>query len=201
MEEKPLSEKESLQLIAGMISQARNYYYESGLGALLWGFTNLVCFMLAWMDVSVKGFHMPFNPFYLMIITFILQFYFNRREKKYQNAITYKDEAHKYIWLAFGISVFILTIAGGYANIGYVVLPLLLLLFGIPTFISGCVNKFPPFIIGAIVCWILCIVSFFYKSYNTYLFVALGAGVSWIIPGFILRARFYKNIAKRKDGF
>lgn len=201
MEEKPLSEKESLQLIAGMISQAKNYYYESGLGALLWGFTNLVCFVLAWMDVSVKGFHMPFNPFYLMIITFILQFYFDKREKKYQNAITYKDEAHKYVWLAFGISVFILTIAGGYANIGYVVLPLLLLLFGIPTFISGCMNKFPPFIVGGIVCWILCIVSFFYKSYNTYLFVALGAGVSWIIPGFILRSRFYKNIAKRKDGF
>lgn len=38
MEEKSLSEKESLQLIAGMISQARNYYYESGLGELLWGF-------------------------------------------------------------------------------------------------------------------------------------------------------------------
>ncbi len=201
MEDQSMTEKESLQLITGMISQAKNHYYESGLGALLWGFTNLVCFVLAWMDVSVKGFHMPFNPFYLMIITFILQFYFVRREKKYQNAITYKDEAHKYVWIAFGISVFILTIAGGYANIGYVVLPLLLLLFGIPTFISGCINKFPPLVIGGIVCWILCIISFFYKSYNTYLFVALGAGVSWIIPGFILRARFYKNIAKRKDGF
>lgn len=201
MEDQSLSEKESLQLISSMISQAKNHYYESGLGALLWGFTNLICFVLAWLDVSVKGFHMPFNPFFLMIITFILQFYFDRREKKYQNAITYKDEAHKYVWLAFGISVFILTIAGGYANIGYVVLPLLLLLFGLPTFISGCINKFPPFIFGGIVCWILCIVSFFYKSYNTYLFVALGAGVAWIIPGFILRARFYKNIAKRKDGF
>ena len=201
MEDKSLSEKESLQLIAGMIGRAKNHYYESGLGALLWGFTNLICFVLAWLDVSVKGFHMPFNPFFLMIITFILQFYFDRREKKYRNAVTYKDEAHKYIWVAFGISVLILTIAGGFANVGYVILPLLLLLFGIPTFISGCVNKFPPFIIGGIVCWILCIVSFFYKSYNTYLFVALGAGVAWIIPGFILRARFYKNIAKRKDGF
>lgn len=201
MEDKSLSEKESLQLIAGMIKQAKNHYYESGMGALLCGFTNLICFVLAWLDVSVKGFHMPFNPFFLMIITFILQFYFDRREKKYQNAITYKDEAHKYVWLAFGISVFILTIAGGYANIGYVVLPLLLLLFGIPTFISGCINKFPSFIIGGIVCWILCIVSFFYKTYNTYLFVALGAVVAWIIPGFILRARFYKNIANRKDGF
>ena len=201
MEETSLSEKESLQLITGMIHQAKNHYYESGLGALLWGFTNLICFSLAWLDASIEGFHMPFNPFYLMIITFILQFYFDRKEKKYQTAVTYKDETHKYVWLAFGISVFILTIAGGYANIGYVVLPVLLLLFGIPTFISGCINRFSPFIIGAVICWLLSILSFLYQSYNTYLFVALGAGVAWIIPGIILRARFYKNIAKRKDGF
>ncbi|MEP6927357.1 MAG: hypothetical protein ABI834_06960 [Ginsengibacter sp.] len=201
MEDKSMSEQESLQLITNMISQAKHHYYESGLSALLWGFTNLICFTLAYLDATVKSLHMPFNPFFLMFITFILQFYFDRREKKYRNAVTYKDETHKYVWVAFGISVFILTIAGGFANIGYVVLPLLLLLFGIPTFISGCINKFSPFIIGGIICWILCIISFFYKSYNTYLFVAVGAGAAWIVPGFILRARFYKNIAKRKDGF
>ena len=199
MEEKSLSGQESLQLITQMIGKAKNDYYESGLGALLWGFTNLICFTLAYCD-AVKWFEMPFDPFYLMGITFILQVYFDRKEKKYQTAITYKDETHRYVWLAFAISVLVLTIAGAIANIGYIVLPLLLLLFAIPTFISGCINKFSPFIIGGISCWILCIVSFFYQGYNTYLLVALGAGMAWIIPGFILRARFYKNIAKRKDG-
>lgn len=200
MKEKSLSEKESLQLIAGMISQAKNHYYESGLGALLWGFTNVICFALAWLDAAVESFKMPFNPFFLMIITFVLQFFFQRREKKYKDVVTYKDEAHKYVWLAFGISVLIITIAGGFAGIGYIVLPLLLLLFGIPTFISGCINKFLPFIIGGITCWILCIIAFFYKSYNTYLLVALGATIAWIIPGFILRAKFYRNIAKPNNG-
>ncbi len=56
-------------------------------------------------------------------------------------------------------------------------------------------------LVGGIACWILCIISFLFKSYNTYLLVALGAGVAWIIPGFILRRRFYKNLAKVKDGF
>ncbi len=200
MEDKSLSEKESLQLIAGMISQAKNHYYESGLGALLWGFTNLICFALVWIDVSVEGFKMPFNPFYLMIITFILQFYFDRKEKKYKNAITYKDETHKYVWLAFGISVFILTIAGGYTNIGYVVLPMLLLLFGIPTFISGCINKFNPFITGGIVCWVFSIVAFLHQSNQSFLLVAAGAFVAWIIPGFILRAKFNKTNVKPGDG-
>lgn len=200
MEEKVLSEKESLALISGMISKAKNHYYESGLGTLLWGFTNVICFTLAYMDATLKWFNMPFNPFYLMGITFILQFYFGRKEKRFQKAVTYKDEAHQYVWIAFGISVLILTIAGGIADIGYIVLPLLLLLFAIPTFISGCINKFKPFIIGGIACWILCIISFFYQSYFTYLLVALGAVLAWIIPGFILRKRFYKNIANQNNG-
>ena len=200
MEEKLLSEQESLQLITKMINQARNHYYESGLGALLWGFTNLICFVLVYLRETTSWFRMPFNPFYLMFITFILQFYFDRKEKKYKQTVTFKDEICQYVWIIFGVSVLILTIAGGFADIGYIVLPLLLLLFGIPTIITGLINKFPPFIIGGIVCWIFCIVALFYKTDFTYLLVAMGAGIAWIIPGFILRARFYKNIAKSKDG-
>ena len=78
--------------------------------------------------------------------------------------------------------------------------PVLLLLFRMPTFISGCINKFAPFIFGGVACWLLCIVAFFYNSYFNYLLVAAGAGVAWIIPGFILRARFKKNLVNHIDG-
>ncbi len=200
MEEKSMSEKESLALISDMISKAKNHYYESGLGALLWGFTNVICFTLAYMDATLAGFKMPFDPFYLMGITFIVQFYFDRKEKKLKKTVTYKDEAHQYVWAAFGISLFILIIVNNMIHIGYIVFPLLLLLFAIPTFISGCINKFKPFIIGGIACWILCIITFLYQSYLTYLLVAFGAGVAWIIPGLILRKRFNKNIANQPNG-
>ena len=200
MEEKTLSEQESLQLITKMITQAKNNYYESGLGSLLWGFTNLTCFLLVYLEETTNWFQLPFNPFYLMFITFILQVYFDRREKKYKQVTTFKHETCQYVWLTFGVSVLILTIVGGIADIGYIVLPLLLLLFGIPTVITGLINKFSPFIIGGISCWIFCIIAFFYKSDFTYLLVAAGSGLAWIIPGFILRARFYKNIAKSKNG-
>jgi hypothetical protein len=170
------------------------------MGCLLWGFTNLICFTLAYLGDTVKGFHLPFNPFYLMGITFILQFYFDRKEAKFKGTKSYLNEVHTYVWSAFGICVLILTIVGAIANIGYIVLPLLLLFFGMPTFISGCISKFKPFIIGGIFCWILSIVTFLYKSEESLLMVAAGAGIAWIIPGFILRTRFYKNIAKSKNG-
>ena len=200
MEEKPMSEKESLELITNMIGKARNHYTESGTSALLWGITNVVSFVLAYLQETVSSFNLPFSPFYLMVVTAILQVYFYRRERGLKKTISYKDEAHYFIWLAFGISLLILTVAGGFANIGYIVLPLILLLFAIPTFISGCIKKFKPMIIGGIICWILSIISFFYRENEVFLLVAIGAFFAWIIPGFILRKRFNKNIANQYNG-
>ncbi len=200
MENKTLSEKESLDIISNMILKAKNSYYESGLGALLWGFTNLICFGLAYFQETVSWFRLPFNPFYLMFVTILLQVYFDRKEKKYKKVVTYKDEMCSHIWISFGIAVLILTIAGGIADIGYVVLPVLLILFGIPTFSTGLITNFTPFIIGGIICWCLSVPAFFYLNSYAHLMVAAGALAAWIIPGFILRARFYKNIAKQNDG-
>lgn len=197
MEDEKFSEQDSLRLIAGMINQAKNYYYESGLGCLLWGFTNFICFTLTYLGDTVKGFHLPFNPFYLMGITLIVQVYYDRKEEKFKTAKSYLDEVHKYVWTAFGICVLILTIVGAIAKIGYIVLPLLLLFFGLPTFISGCINKFKPFIIGGVFCWILSIIAFLYQTEESLLLVAAGTGVAWIIPGFILRARFATNRKKQ----
>src|SRR5688572_26164204 len=199
MKDQDFSQQESLQLIAKMINQAKNYYYESGLGALLWGFTNLICFTLAYLDAK-KWIDMPFNPFFLMAITFVLQFYFDRKEKKFKTATTYMDEVHKYIWITFGNAVIIVSIAGGLAQLNYWTLPILLVLFGMPTFTSGCLMKFKPFIIGGIMCWLLSIAAFFYKSFDSYLLVAAGATAAWIIPGFILRVRFNKNRIKSAHG-
>ena len=199
MEDQNFSEQESLRLITKMINQAKNYYYESGLGALLWGFTNVICFTLAYLDAK-KWIDMPFNPFFLMAITVVLQFYFDRKEKKFKTATTYMDEVHEYIWIAFAVAVLIVSIAGGFAQLRYWTLPILLVLFGMPTFTSGCIMKFTPFIIGGIICWLLSIAAFFYKSFDSYLLVAAGAAAAWIIPGFILRIRFNKNRIKPAHG-
>lgn len=192
MEEKKLSEEESLALMTAMISQAKNYYYQSGLGSLLWGFSNLICFTLYYLEFTWKGFNLPFSPFYLMIITFVVHVYYARVERKHRKAKTFSDEANNYVWIAFGICVLLLTLGGAIANIGYYVLPVLLLFFGMPTFITGCINKFKPFIWGGIGCWILSFVSFLFKSNYTLLLVAAGATIAWIIPGFILRIKYLK---------
>jgi len=71
-EEKQLSGEESLRLINKMIHQAKGYFHESGLGALVYGFTGLLCSVLAYLkglDVIV----FPFNPYFLMVPVFFVQ--------------------------------------------------------------------------------------------------------------------------------
>jgi len=202
-EEKQLSEQESLRLIAQMINQAKSFYYESGISPLIWGFTNLICFTLAYFDRTVKGFDLPFSPFFLMIITLAIQLYYDRKEGHEKKAIatTYHDDVHKYVWMSFGFAIAIFSAAGSIANIGYPMLPVFLILFGIPTLITGCIIKFPPMIIGAVICWIFSVVAFLHQGYYAYLLCAAGATAAWIIPGFILRAEFKKQrrIVKQKE--
>lgn len=193
MDEKKLSEAESLALVTAMINRAKNNYYESGLGSLLWGFSNFICFILYYLEETVKGFSLPFNPFYIMIITLVVHIYYARAERKYRKVKTFNDEANNYVWLGFGISVLILTLCGAIARIGYSVLPVLLLFFGMPTFITGCINKFKPFVLGGIGCWILSVVTFLFKGSHALLLVSAGATIAWIIPGFILRIKYHKT--------
>lgn len=193
MEEQQFSEKDSLELISKMISTAKNTFYESGWGCLLWGFANLFCFTLAYLATTLRNFKLPFNPFLLMLVAFLLQMYFQNKEKKYKSATSYVQDGNKYVWIAFGISVFALNIGAGFSNIGYMVFPPLLIIFAVPTFVSGLLMKFTPFIFGGIVCWILGIAAFFMLGPQCYLLTAAGATAAWIIPGFILRARFLRN--------
>ena len=72
MEEKQLSGEASLKLINRMIYEAKGYFYESGLSGLIYGFSIMICVLLAWLDE--KGiFVFPFNPFYLMTPVFFIQ--------------------------------------------------------------------------------------------------------------------------------
>lgn len=78
--------------------------------------------------------------------------------------------------------------------------PMILVLYGMPTFLSGVILKFRPLIIGGICCWLLAIVSPFVDNDFQLLLLATGVCAGWIIPGYILRNRFKKNIANTNNG-
>lgn len=98
--EKELTSEESLKLINRMIYEAKGYFYESGIGALVWGFSILLCSLLTY-ALDVKMISFPFAPFYLLVPVFFVQSWIQIRENKKKKARTSTDEAIDYVWTGF----------------------------------------------------------------------------------------------------
>ena len=73
-----------------------------------------------------------------------------------------------------------------YMNVGF------LALYGMPTFLSGITLRFRPLIYGGIACWLLSIIACFINYEFHLLVLALAVVIAWVIPGYILRARYKK---------
>jgi hypothetical protein len=77
------------------------------------------------------------------------------------------------------------------------VAPLFLLLYGMPTFITGAACKFRPMFWGGIFCWICCVITVFSTIKYDLLLTAASAIVAWLIPG-ILMEREYRRYIKEQ---
>jgi len=67
-----------------------------------------------------------------------------------------------------------------------------LALYGMPTFLSGITLRFKPLIYGGITCWLLSIIACFIPYQFHLLLLGLSVIIAWIVPGYILKARFKK---------
>jgi hypothetical protein len=68
-----------------------------------------------------------------------------------------------------------------------------LVLYGIPTFLSGVILKFKPLSTGGFICWFLAVAAMFIPYEYQLLLLALAVACAWIIPGYLLRSKFKKE--------
>jgi hypothetical protein len=191
MQEKELSNEESLKLINRMIYEAKGYFYESGVSALVYGFSILLCAVLTYFD-DKGAIHFPFAPFYIMVPIFFVQAFIQIRENKKKKAKTFTDEAIDFVWTGFFLSVFA-ALCGTFVNAGYIIITIILFLTGLATFITGAIAKFTYSIVCGIMCLLVAAISFFIQNPTIYLLLAGVAVFVWIIPGLLLRAYFKKQ--------
>ena len=70
---------------------------------------------------------------------------------------------------------------------------LFLMLYGMPSILTGGITKFKPMLYGGILCWICCIISVYTNLKTDLLLMALSAIAMWLIPGIILRRKYLKG--------
>lgn len=194
MEQQDFSAKESLQLIESMISKAQNRFSENGHLYLLWGWVILVCSITSFVSVYFFGnFKNLMYVWMLTIPTMIYQMIYLSRIKKKETVRTYTDEIISHVWLVFVIMGFLVGIIIGRSGQPQLFNPLILMLYGMPTFLCGIMLKFVPLRIGAASCWVLALASVFVPYKFSFLLLALAVIITWIVPGYLLRSRFQKQ--------
>jgi len=190
MEQENFSPQESLQLIDNMINKAKNRFTENGFLYLLWGWLILISSVGHFVLLKLQLFKHPELIWTSCWLAIIVQIVFLVRKKKKEKVKTYSDEIIDNIWICFGICMLVLSIIVSRNNIWMYMYPIILMLYGIPTFLSGVVMQFRPLKIGGISCWALAVLSTFFLPIYYLLLLAAAVLIAWIIPGYLLRQKF-----------
>lgn len=205
MAEEQFDPQESLQLIDNMIRKAKASYHETGIGPILWGTVVTICALVSWSQRQFN-YDLPFDIWLLTVVAIIPQIIITQKERKQRMAVRYEDRAMGYVWTTFGVSVFLLSliinlvfynlrkeVSDAIPVYGDYVSAFFLLIYGIPTIITGGIMRYKYMLWGGIICWCLIIPSLFVSAKADMLLMALAAICAWLIPGLILRMRHLKK--------
>jgi hypothetical protein len=189
--ENTMTETESLKLINEMIGKAKRSYITTGAASIVWGALIVLCSLLTWYQVYTKHFF-GFDVWWLVFLAVIPQIFFSIKEKQKKKFVSHDERTMTYLWTTFGICITILSFYDSKFNPNSAT-SLFMLMYGIPTFITGGVFKFKPMIFGGLTCWVLAVASMYTDFTIDMLFMAACGLFAWLIPGIILWRRYKKQ--------
>jgi len=219
MDEKMLTEKESLDLIAQMINKARNAYYNTGISAILWGAVISFCAFEKFAEIQF-GYRLPFDIYLLTFAAIVPQILISIKERKARVVKSYDEPFMRNIWVGFGICIALLifiinvvfnhwipaaheykTLTGHDSsfNLNEYIASFFLILYGLPTFITGAACGFKPMIWGGLLCWACCIITAFTNVKIDMILTAVSAIGAWLLPGLILKQAYGRAKLKLKE--
>jgi hypothetical protein len=191
MQEENFSETESLKLIGEMISKVKRSYVTKGIASIVWGVLIMVCSLLTWAEIQYHW-NPGFDVWLLVFLALIPQIFFSIKEKNTRKFKAHDETTTVYVWTAFAISIFILSFYNSRFGSNEAT-TLFMMLYGIPTFITGGMFNFKPMIAGGLVCWTLSVISIFTPVRVDMLLMAACGLFAWLIPGIILWNRYKRN--------
>lgn len=112
MEERKLTEKESLEVITSMIALTRQRYIGDGRIMLMWGYLVTIVALLVWIMLAATGRNVwNFLWFAIPVVGCIATPIMARRQQRRSGVMTYSDRVTSRLWSLAGISEIVLTIA------------------------------------------------------------------------------------------
>lgn len=190
-----ISHLEGLEIIQSMINRAKDKFSENGHLYLLWGWVVFICSLTQFILLNYTTVEQHYLVWLVCWVVVIYQTIYLARRKKREQVKTYTDDIIGYVWLAFVVAMFLMGFVFGRVmgdEYYRLVSPGFLVLYGIPTFLSGIILRFRPLVIGGIACWVLSVASLFVPPQYQMLFLSAAMLIAWIIPGYLLRLKYKK---------
>lgn len=190
MKEQEINISESLNIIQSMVNKTQRQFSDDSFYYIMWGWLVFAASVTHFILLQIEVQQAPM-VWLLMPVGGIISMIYGAKQNKKEKIKTYVGTYMSYLWGAMGMAM--LVVLGMAFKIGIdVTYPILILIYGIGTFVSGGLLSFRPLIIGGVICFVLSVVSFFAAFQYQLLFIATAMLVSYIIPGHLLKAKFNK---------
>jgi hypothetical protein len=176
-----------LSLVDEMILSARKDFKDNGFQFLYWGWLVFIADIGHYI-LAKLGYEHPYIMWCIMPVGAIVGIFLIRKETREARVTTWLDRMMKYIWSSFGACLLI--VLTFQFKLGINSFPMVLVVYGMGTFLSGGALSFKPLIFGGILCWVLSVASFFVSGENQLLLLAAALLGAYIIPGYILKKRY-----------
>jgi len=191
--EKILTPEESLQLIGQTIANYKRNYKEESYYFLLWGWLSVVASISQYLIIKILCAYQYYHwintlsfvnwGFFLAVAMFIQ---YRHHYKRVISVASHLSKFIKLMWQVNGMAI-IISIFLSFKFKTYPV-PLILLIVGIPTLITGGIIKFKPLILGGLAFFAFSILASFYPNENQLLIYAVALVLGYLVPGYLLKS-------------
>ena len=185
--EKDLSPEQSLATIQAMINEAKQSVFKMGFMFILWGAVLEAC-GIGQFVLDRMGFSMPWIIWpVLCTIGGIAASIHGARQGSKLGANTFTDRVTMWLWVAFTITLVLVIIGSVSQDMdpgSYI-----MLITGLPTLVTGTMLRFRPLVVGAILFWIIGLLSFWFLTEYRSLVFSFAIVVGYVIPGIMLKLK------------
>lgn len=176
-----------MKIITEMINRSRVNISNSSFHLLFWGWLIMICGLSEFILYRFTDFGSPWYVWFFVIPGVFVSFIYGFSRGKKATVHTYADGLYMWVWIAFFIASLVLFVINYHHMVN--VSKYILVLAGIPTFISGAVLKFRPLMLGGIAIWLFALAAHFGGDTVSALSVPAAVLTGYLIPGYLLRRR------------
>jgi hypothetical protein len=185
--EKMMTGEESLKIITEMINKTKVNFSQSIFHLLLWGWLIFACSLSEFLLTRFTSYSAPWQIWYLTIPGVFVSMIYGSVKGRNSRTFTYGDMISMWTWMGYLVAMILLFIL--MKNRLGSIPPFILMLTGLPTFISGFVIRFKPLIWGGVSMWILSLVACFGGPDIAPFAVPVAMITGFLIPAYLLRSK------------